>query len=367
MGAAGLFEACSGHCGTFNHALVHALRARGSPARVIAGVSTGFGSHMISEVWCGDGLGWVPADATRGGVHMDFSFPGWQWLARSPGEQGGGEQGAGENGAGEQGAGEEGAGGESFFAGWHCMDASEADSSDSSRLLGGAWRPKDEVERIAFWEGRFEMMDCNGDGALSMTEMLETLEALEPGVTAFARANQDGLAAAAAHKLAALSELWDVNSERMVCGGLEAASPLKPPLFSQRGASRLRARQSSCASSFVHTLTGCALLGAPLSLAPQVSKAEYVEAMSAIDRKWRATSETKESGGERSVSAGFGYDGVALYLAGSGQRVPCETYPTPAFVQLARRASGQDISPKARDAGNSEKHYPLFWVRQTCS
>jgi hypothetical protein len=80
MGPAGILESSKGHCGTYNLALVYACRARGIPARSITGAwaenDGGLNGHITSEVWL-DGYGWVFADTTNGGLHIDYCNDGW--------------------------------------------------------------------------------------------------------------------------------------------------------------------------------------------------------------------------------------------------------------------------------------------------
>ena len=154
----GLWEACEGHCGTFNLSFVYALRARGVPARVVTGAygqPNGLNFHHTNEVWGGDELGWLPADATQGARHLDVSMPGWAWWTPASGEK-------------------------DFFGVWRSMDASKLDLAESARLLGAAWSHGNlTTERRAFWESSFRRLDSNGDGILSMAELMEGLNSLD--------------------------------------------------------------------------------------------------------------------------------------------------------------------------------------------
>ena len=111
MYVSGLMEAQTGHCGTFNLALVYACKIRGIPARAITGsfASTGLDGHITSEVWI-DGIGWMFSDSTCGGVHLDYSIDGWRTGPQY----------------------------ETYF-GFHPMDATSQDIADSRALMGDNW------------------------------------------------------------------------------------------------------------------------------------------------------------------------------------------------------------------------------------
>ena len=84
MGPAGILESSTGHCGTFNLALVYACKVRGIPARAITGAwaepEGGNNGHITSEVWI-DGVGWMVSDSTNGGIHLDAKCDGWSALS----------------------------------------------------------------------------------------------------------------------------------------------------------------------------------------------------------------------------------------------------------------------------------------------
>ena len=249
MGPSGIFEAATGHCGTYNLAMTYACRARGVPARCVTGAigqPVGMDFHITSEAWV-DGMGWLPADCTVGGLHLDDSFSGWNAVTPAAGVPG-------------------------CWVGWHTMSASAEDVSESRRLLGNAWSGGAAEGRTKFFESQFDSFDANGDGALSPAELLAALDTLQAGHPAYNRAMQDA-GTATAHTLA---RMWDSDGDG------------------------------------------------------KVSRREFVSAMASLERSVSGKSEQGYAGEMNGrTSAGYGFFGVNLYHAKSGQPIGMEVCTSP--------------------------------------
>jgi hypothetical protein len=288
MGASGLYEAQTGHCGTFSLNMTYACRARGIPARCVTGAVIpsdleGLDFHITSEIWV-DELGWLFVDATCGGSHVDVSFAGWNNQAT--------------NGPGT-------------WFGWHGMDSTVQDVEESRRLLGEAWGGGSADPKMSkeYWDKQFDIFDADGNGQLSVSEVMDALDSLETGTPAYNRAIQD----ANAEKARALSKIWDADGDGLV------------------------------------------------------SRSEFVNAMDSVNRSSSGYDVTGYAGEMNNrASAGYGFHGANIYHADVGQPVQTEVAPSTLWVDFAKTHSGEDVSVSHQEASDPQKAHAMCWLRWSC-
>lgn len=97
-----------------------------------------------------------------------------------------------------------------------------------------------------------------------------------------------------------------------------------------------------------------------------VSLEEFVDAMLAIDRSTSGKSNRGYAGEMIGLSsAAYSSFGVALYRADTGALLAVEDYPNDFWIKFQKEQNGVDSSPAVQEASDSEKSYPLAWMRTT--